>query len=152
MKVFYKHYRVPSYVTGLRGQPENKHLFGYSRAKKRKSFTPASTGGATECTIALDNGAVFKGVAFCSYSDPFCYKTGREIAYERAVNAALETGEQGFVASKNEYVMRIPKSAAPYIAAGLKSLMSDKHYTSEYRARLGEALKDVQVAKFQDDA
>ena len=152
MKVYYKHYRVPSYVTGLRGQPANGHLFGYSRARKRKSFRPASTGGATECTIVLDNGAAFNGIAYCSYSDPFCYKTGREIAYERAVKMALETGEQGFVASKDEYVMRIPKGAAPYIAAGLQSLMSDKHYTREYRARLGEALSDVKVAKFQDDA
>ena len=155
MKVYFKHFRIPDYkLVKDRGAPTNNELFPYSRSR-RKAFNPAPRGGATECLIALDGVGEFKGLALCSRGDAFCYRTGRDLAFERAIGeclAAMENSPPGVEINKNEYLMKIPKEAAPYVAAGFKSLMSDKHYSAEYRKKLGEVLSDVKVIKVRDDA
>ena len=48
---------------------------------------PLPRGGLTVCTIRDDNGIILSAdIALCSMSDNFCYKTGRQISYERAMS------------------------------------------------------------------
>lgn len=108
-KVIYSHYRYPSLKETLEDNrnasakiTENKYIYLlidnefyfidsmyiYSRNRQNK-FKPSANGGETRCVIVLKNGIESVGTSECSVKDNFCYKTGREIAYQRAL-AKLE--------------------------------------------------------------
>lgn len=54
----------------------------YSRANP--DFAPSHNGGVTVCSILL-NGMIGTGVAICQPEDTFCYESGRNIAFSRAL-------------------------------------------------------------------
>ena len=54
----------------------------YYRGKS--PWTPNGKGGMTLCVVTTGSGLVGVGEAACSILDPFCYRTGREIAREKA--------------------------------------------------------------------
>ena len=86
----FEYYRIPEdlYLQLSKGRPRWINLHRYFRGDGfavNKSYAPLSKGGATSCTItALDNTQKWSATAYCSYSDNFCYKIGREIALGRA--------------------------------------------------------------------
>ena len=99
-----KHYRVnPSllYTIGMtlamsgkvkqaheltKGVPNDDILERYSRTHKpMKTFVPEIYGGRTVVTIKDSVGNEFTGVANCSMTEQFCYKTGFRIALGRAI-------------------------------------------------------------------
>ena len=96
MRISFRHYRVPMNRAKESGQPDVSDLFLYRRGEGRfvdnnyKWTKPAVRGGATRCTIYLDEYTVIRGVAFCSYSDNFCYKTGRRVAFARAFRDSFD--------------------------------------------------------------
>lgn len=104
VKTLYEHYRVP-YCSWDRGwhnldandirkadnathKPLDKWLFRYEQHDKR--FYPRLRGGMTTCTLVLSNNKPIVGTAYCSMSDNFCYRTGRQIALERALKQYRE--------------------------------------------------------------
>lgn len=97
VKTFYEHYRVPEWDWGFdrvdigdlfdmdkaNHKPLDKWLFRYKQ--NEKPFVVRVRGGKTTCTLVLSNGESIVGTSYCSMSDNFCYKTGRDIARERAM-------------------------------------------------------------------
>lgn len=86
-RIVYKHYRVPTFVVALyNGElPIDKVMASSVRYRKNTGdFVAAGRGGYTTCTITR-NGKTVTGTAICGPKDNFCYKTGRQVAYERAV-------------------------------------------------------------------
>jgi len=61
---------------------KNGGLRRYYRGKS--PWTPSGRGGLTHCVCVTSSGLIGIGEAACSLSDAFCYRTGREIARERA--------------------------------------------------------------------
>jgi len=88
MEIKYIHFRVPSFVgvnLPKNGKVKHADTFRYSRSSPHY-FKPYERGGATVCGIYRDDGVLLgKGLAICSMSDNFCYKTGRDLAFSRAV-------------------------------------------------------------------
>jgi hypothetical protein len=96
VKTLYEHWRVPEYPWQItdyaigemfkadRAQCEPQENWLYRYESHNKYFTPKQTGGKTVCTLVLSNGESIVGTAYCSMSDNFCYRTGRQIALERA--------------------------------------------------------------------
>ena len=90
-KVQYKYYRIP-YVSTInipeKGRPHSVHLHHYVRGEGFASISgrmsPRSKGGKVICTITTKDGEEHAGEAYCSCSDNFCYKLGREISLGRA--------------------------------------------------------------------
>lgn len=62
--------------TGLRRFARGKSHYNHIHQK----------GGKTEVAIICGDKVVARGVATCSMQDQFCYKTGRELALERALS------------------------------------------------------------------
>ena len=60
---------------------------------KGSAFAPR--GGITIATITLPSGETFAGVARCNPIDSFCYRTGRELALDRAFEEAEELYKKG---------------------------------------------------------
>lgn len=60
---------------------------------KGSAFAPR--GGITIATVTLPTGETFAGVARCNTSDSFCYRTGRELALDRAFGEAEELYKKG---------------------------------------------------------
>jgi len=96
MKIQYKFYRLPDnksrdYPTT--GKPQKDHLKRYYRRKNEDGIhwsnfdltRPTTKGGAVYC-IVEDEFIKLITVAYCSMSDNFCYKIGKDIAYNRAMN------------------------------------------------------------------
>jgi len=80
MKILFKHYRTNDlYAMPKKGKPKKCWLWPLSWFNKNFD-DPAPRGGKTICQIILA-----EGEATCSMSDQFCYKTGRELAFERAL-------------------------------------------------------------------
>jgi len=50
----------------------------------RSPWSPKGKGGLTICVVTTDTGLIGVGEGACSLSDAFCYRTGREIAREKA--------------------------------------------------------------------
>jgi hypothetical protein len=78
----------------------------YRRTRKvagkvvRTSWSPASKGGVTFCTLFGDGIELGLGKAVCSENDVFCYKTGYVKAFGRALSDAVRNilnGEVGAV-------------------------------------------------------
>jgi hypothetical protein len=94
VKVTFTHLRVVN-PPGWRPKPrrdripEDSDLEQYSR--KRHPFAAATFGGKTICSLMIKDTHIIlaQGVAFCSMSDNFNYKTGREIALARAMQNYL---------------------------------------------------------------
>ena len=99
MKIRYFHSRVPDdvfenlkHVEQIpKGKPPLIILSAYNRKRgkfinpyEREYCKPASRGGMTECVIYDESGNRYEGTAYCSLSDNFNYKVGREIAFQRA--------------------------------------------------------------------
>jgi hypothetical protein len=86
MKITYRHYRVPDFITKVfklkhKGDPPYLARFmrGYTKWK------PYERGGRTACFISDDAGDVIAvGDITCFMEDHFCYKEGRERALENA--------------------------------------------------------------------
>lgn len=75
------------------GKPDDIVLSRYYRSRTN-DFVPDSTGGKTEVTVQnVETGEEFTGVAYCSMTEQFCYKTGRDIALERALQLYAESLE-----------------------------------------------------------
>jgi hypothetical protein len=96
MKIYIEHYRIPDVYVNLfyekSGPPDNILLERYSRGfgwKDKphtwKFMSPCTKGGMTIARTEI-NGEIYIGKAFCSMSDVFCYKTGRELAVQRLMN------------------------------------------------------------------
>ncbi len=69
------------------GQPYDDVLVRYGRRSgNQPSSDIMACGGKTEVVIRL-NGKEYFGIAYCSLSDQFCYKTGRLLALDRAIAA-----------------------------------------------------------------
>lgn len=90
----YNHYKSLGIT---KGRPPLYDLLAYNRKKGIfldpyiRYFEVSPNGGMTECVIYdAFSQTEYLGVAICSLSDGFCYKTGREIAYERAYANYLE--------------------------------------------------------------
>jgi hypothetical protein len=80
MKILFRHYRVNDlYAAHKKGKPKKKWL-GPLIWFKQKLCELSPRGGKTVCQIILA-----EGEATCSMSDQFCYKTGKETAFERAL-------------------------------------------------------------------
>ncbi len=73
-RVVYRHYRICP-ETGLM----------YRHRCKRPDEVPAPRGGMTHCAIIQDGKALRAGMSLCSLKDGFCYRTGRELALDRAL-------------------------------------------------------------------
>ena len=80
-----------------KGSPHVADLLAYNRKKQQfmdmyiRHYQPSPRGGMTECVIYDTlSGMQFVGYAVCSLSDNFCYRTGREVAYERAYKDYLD--------------------------------------------------------------
>jgi hypothetical protein len=94
-RVVFQHYRVPDDMVMPRikgwpdpkGEPSERILFHYRKGVDR--WTPSLFGGKTVCMIETTDGWFKTAEAMCSLSDPFSYKVGREIAYTRALEMAL---------------------------------------------------------------
>lgn len=97
MKAKYIHYRIPdgnfphdaSYIHPIMLSVYNRKWQEFYNPFDRQ-FKPFPRGGMTECVIYDTVGNRYRGTAYCSLSDNFCYKTGRELAYERAYKCFLE--------------------------------------------------------------
>jgi len=91
-KTTIRHYRIMDATAwikleGMKGRPPEKYLKLYERGSK--SMIVSSRGGRTDATIMLfdeEDTIVkkFTASSYCSLSDNFCYKIGREIAMGRA--------------------------------------------------------------------
>ena len=92
-KITFEYFRVPDFdylKTIKKGKPNSEHLVEYVRGKgfhgrEIAMVSPLSNGGRVCCYIGDETRTAARGVADCSYSDNFCYKTGREIALGRAL-------------------------------------------------------------------
>jgi hypothetical protein len=93
VKVLYKHYRMGEYeydeLAWLRDTNRKPQSGELKRYEKRFTWfdPPSNKGGMTECVLVLDNNETIVGVSTCSLADNFSYRIGRELAYERAVDA-----------------------------------------------------------------
>jgi hypothetical protein len=99
VKTLYEHYRVPLWPFELpetegkyeslaykeKNRPDERMLIRYEQHTRR--FEPSIRGGKTICKLVLSNDDAIEGVAYCSMSDSFVYRTGREIARQRAMKA-----------------------------------------------------------------
>lgn len=75
-----------------KGQPHPNILVRYSRNNTPlKTFEPGLHGGRTEVTVVDENDIEYVGIATCSMQDPFCYKTGRDLALENALKLTLQS-------------------------------------------------------------
>ncbi len=97
-EVDYYHWRVSRRASKRgrdylkKGKPPSNYL--YSRHMLNgEEILP--TGGKTRCFLYLGAGINIVGQATCSMSDNFCYKTGREIAYGRAMKKLKEMEANG---------------------------------------------------------
>lgn len=84
IKIVFKHYRVEEICANQvpkKGKPKRKWL----TEKGNGLYRSYSRGGKTTCQIILA-----EGEAICSMSDQFCYKEGRELAFQRALKEAPE--------------------------------------------------------------
>jgi hypothetical protein len=80
MKILFKHYRANDlYDLPKKGKPRLRWLWPLNLLLNER-YPVAPRGGKTVCQIILA-----EGEATCSMSDQFCYKTGRELAFERAL-------------------------------------------------------------------
>jgi len=154
MKVYFEHYRVHNNVDCTRGKPEAGCLQRWYRSRKareaRRIWVPRATGGATVCTIVLDNGQEVSGTAFCSMSDIFCYKVGRNLSYARAISRALAILDKGVANPKNKINIIFDKEDSVYIAAALKSALQSSALTDEAKAKIKEAYGRAVVAQPRD--
>jgi len=99
MRFIYRHYRISrGFVLPTKSNPALLRDFcvryhrgcgfgGHKFHDIRKYFIygpPSTRGGITEC-LAVDGSVVLaKGYAYCSVQDNFCYRTGRNIARDKA--------------------------------------------------------------------
>jgi hypothetical protein len=80
MKILFKHYRTNNlFIMPRKGEPKKRWLWPLNLLLNER-YPVAPRGGKTVCQIILA-----EGEATCSMSDQFCYKTGRELAFERAL-------------------------------------------------------------------
>jgi len=90
MKKRFEYYRVPStYRVPNKGRPSVIDLHRYERGKGFlmdlfNIGSPRSKGGCTICDLTI-NGNTYTARAFCSHSDNFCYRRGRDISLGRAM-------------------------------------------------------------------
>ena len=97
------HARVPSNRARTKGSPTDDELHAYSRNLgwwKRDAYgrtpmvSPSPKGGRTVCLIKEGRRGyertVAIGEAYCSFSDNFSYKRGRDIAYGRAMASRIQ--------------------------------------------------------------
>lgn len=82
--ITFQHFRVPGKYL-VDGNLTDTVLMPYRRSAP--SFKSAPVGGLTICVIEWDDATYTRGEALCSRRDQFCYKTGRELAEERARQA-----------------------------------------------------------------
>ncbi len=115
-EISYSHHRVPrlSATENLKkGKPPERYVISYLRKCKRWGFymplgqrgddfesgmielIALPRGGMSICLIYLGSGITIIGKSICSMSDNFCYKTGREIAYGRAMKKLKEMEVNG---------------------------------------------------------
>ncbi len=91
-RINFEYYRVPSFVEApKKGRPKTEHMKRYGRGEgflladpHNVLRKPSSKGGATVCNITA-NGKQWTACAFCSHSDNFSYKLGRDISLGRAM-------------------------------------------------------------------
>ncbi|MCK5307406.1 MAG: hypothetical protein KAJ73_02240 [Zetaproteobacteria bacterium] len=95
LKIRYMHFRIPETLARSddTGEPGVGKLFRYGRSNgwhQRTMFlAPHPRGGLTVCQIfdAKSDTFMAAGTAKCSLSDNFCYKTGRLLAFGRALQS-----------------------------------------------------------------
>lgn len=58
------------------------------------AYTFNPRGGHTEVDVTIDN-IIFEGRAVCSKSDNYCKKTGRELAFKRAIREYWDYVKEG---------------------------------------------------------
>lgn len=110
-RIEYEHYRAHMFgkntpdsgpprlsVAGERPSAHEDGDIVYSYQKGRTKWTPHQRGGATRCRIVCWDYA-YSAMALCSFSDRFCYETGRDIAFERA----LEQVRVAYANDREEY-------------------------------------------------
>ena len=90
-KIIYRHYRYADWSRIMfKFECKKRITRRYSRMhgfndKKFQFAKPYTRGGRTECVLVLPGGVEFIGESVCCLEDNFSYKTGRELAYKRAV-------------------------------------------------------------------
>jgi hypothetical protein len=80
-RVTYRHYRCVPDGKGTR-------LVRYSKGDPLRPSDVLPRGGRTICFMHVD-GKTYKGEAECSKKDIFCYRTGRALAFYRAVESYI---------------------------------------------------------------
>lgn len=87
-RVTFEHYRLPEWEIWFScvGKPADDSLYHYRKGVDGWLVSPR--GGKTVCHLVLEDGRKFTGEAVCSLSDAFSYKKGRDLSFERALNAA----------------------------------------------------------------
>lgn len=99
VKIVFEHYRFNEYAWSLdqyrrpprKGKPDGGYLWRYRRNGKGMALGYAGErGGETTCEILDDGKFLSIGIATCSMSDNFCYKTGRDLALKRALEKLPE--------------------------------------------------------------
>lgn len=103
-KARFQHYRVQAHSLNRleKGAPPLEHLFRYFTSGKNR-FSPDTHGGHTVCQLISNKNAILAtGVATCSMSDNFCYATGRELAFQRALDALEKMGEFFLMVKKDK--------------------------------------------------
>lgn len=91
-KVHFEYRRIPmtwEFDVPCKGRPASKHLFPYVRGdgflnNNDIKIPPLSKGGKVVCTITAKDEEQYIGEAYCSCSENFCYKMGRDISLGRA--------------------------------------------------------------------
>lgn len=82
-RVFINHFRY-------HGEGESLDSHGFL---KKEGVAPDPKGGYTFVRVVLPSGRVLIGESLCSREDPFSRKSGRELAFDRALLAALGIGD-----------------------------------------------------------
>ena len=93
MKMEFEYFRVPETITKPppKGRPHRDWLHRYFRGEgwARIAFVnrvgPNAKGGATICIMTAKDGSVWTATAYCSHSDNFSYRRGRDISLGRAM-------------------------------------------------------------------
>jgi hypothetical protein len=98
IKIEFRHWRVQScrincdLPLSKKGKPRPNDLWPYYRKNGGMKWGWADErGGRTSCVIWKNNETIkgmytiSTGTALCSMSDNFCYKTGRDLAFQRAL-------------------------------------------------------------------
>jgi len=113
VRVDYYHSRIPWYKKDTKkGKPDPTYFYRYPRGWRKacglveatlkgiKTTSPCTRGGHTICTLTTEDELFGQqywiGIALCSMADNFCYKTGRNLSFQRALATMQHRYYEGY--------------------------------------------------------